>query len=380
MKSRTPPPRQIPEPVEIELIRSLFLAFVPSAIMSAGFMASGIVILMQSWDAALLALLVGGSIASVARLVVAWKLAPAAARKTLSLAQAHRLERGFAIPYLGFALMLGLFGLRALMLPDPEVHMLVMCLLFAYCAGVAVGMGMRLWIAVPAMLVSMGPAIIAGLLRQDLTYGVASIFTTAIIGGGIHSLRARHERSVKDIGLRFAFANLARKDALTTLPNRIALREWYEERVALGNPDGLIAVHYIDLNGFKPVNDTHGHPVGDALLIMVGKRIARVIRENDIAARLGGDEFAVIQYGIQQADEAGRLAARLSEAIARPFRIGPRTIGISTGLGYVVADGRDEDLEHLLSLADQALYASKRADGAIMQYEVVEEIRRRHVA
>nr|WP_284732180.1 GGDEF domain-containing protein [Sphingobium nicotianae] len=202
----------------------------------------------------------------------------------------------------------------------------------------------------------------------------------ALLAGGTQSLRARKERSIKDISLRLAFANLARKDALTAMPNRIALREWFEERIAAGVDKGLIAVHYIDLNGFKPVNDSYGHPVGDALLIMVGKRVANTIRETDMAARLGGDEFAVIQYGIEDADEARMLADRLSAAIARPFRIGTRTIRISTGLGFVVADGRDEDLEHLLGLADEALYASKRSDGEVRQYDAVESLQQRSVA
>jgi diguanylate cyclase (GGDEF)-like protein len=367
-----------PEAVEIDLIRTLFHAFMPSALMSVGFIASGSVIVHRTGDRLLLALVVIGAIASVARLVVAWRLAPTAAQPRLTLANARRLERIFALPYLAFALTLGWFGVRAFILPYADVHMLTMCLLVGYCAGVAVGIGLRLWIALPAMAISTVPATITALFARDPIYWVMSALVLALMVGGAQSLRARHERSVKDIGLRMAFANLARKDALTALPNRIALREWYEERVAMGQA-GLIAVHYIDLNGFKPVNDGYGHPVGDALLTIVGKRIARTIRDTDIAARLGGDEFAIIQYDLRNVAEAAHLAARLETAIRRPFRIGRHTIRISTGLGYVIADGREEDLDHLLSLADQALYASKRA-GEITQYEAVEPLQRRAVA
>ncbi len=380
MKNRTPPNRHQPEPVEIELIRSLFLAFVPSAIMSIGFAVAGIVMLKQQWDIWMAGLLVMGIVASSARLFVAWSLAPEATRAKLPLAQARRLERRFAIPYLSFAAVLGLFGLRAFQLPAANVHMLTITLLIGYCAGVAVGMGLRLWIAIPAIFISTIPALLVALRSPDPVYWVMSALVAALLISGTQSLRARHDRSAKDINLRLAFANLARKDALTALPNRIALREWYDERIAIGASEGLIAVHYIDLNGFKPVNDSYGHPVGDMLLIMVGKRITSAIRDADIAARLGGDEFAVIQYGIKGAAEGQMLADRLAAAIARPFRIGDRTIHISTGLGYVVADGRDEDLEHLLGLADQALYASKRSDGAVTQYDAVEAVQLRGVA
>ena len=189
-------------------------------------------------------------------------------------------------------------------------------------------------------------------------------------------MRNKHQRSVQDIGLRLTFSNLARKDPLTALPNRIAMRERYDERMVVNNGARLMAVHYLDLNGFKPVNDSHGHPVGDALLTAVGKRIARTIRDSDIVARLGGDEFAVIQYDIKNADEAAQLAARITDAICSPFRIGHLTINISAGLGYVVAKGQEEDLDHLLNLADQALYTSKR-QGEISQYDAVETITKR---
>lgn len=368
----------LPEAVEIDLIRTLFHAFMPAALMTVGFIASGWVIVQRTGDGLLLALLVIGALASAARLAVAWRLAPIAAQPRLTLAQARKLERHFALPYFAFAFTLGWFGMRVFMLPHADVHMLTMCLLVGYCAGVAVGMGLRLWIALPAMAISTIPAIITALFTPDPIYWVMSALVVALMIGGAESLRNRQERSGKFIGMRIAFANLARKDALTALPNRIALREWYEERVASGHA-GLIAVHYIDLNGFKPVNDSYGHPVGDALLTIVGKRIARTIRDTDIAARLGGDEFAVIQYDLSNVAEAAQLAARLETVISRPFRIGRRSIRISTGLGYVIADGREEDLDHLLSLADQALYASKRR-GEVTQYEAVEPIRPRAVA
>jgi diguanylate cyclase (GGDEF)-like protein len=130
----------------------------------------------------------------------------------------------------------------------------------------------------------------------------------------------------------------------------------------------MVAVYFLDLNGFKPVNDRYGHPVGDALLIAVSQRIARTIRATDTAARLGGDEFAVLQCDIASDGEAALLAKRLVAAIARPYRIDEHTIDVSTCIGYIVAEHGAEDLECLLSLADEALYASKRAGSSVTRW------------
>ena len=376
MKYRSAIHRQLPEPVEIELIRGVFHAFAPALVMTFCFLTAGVEIFLQTGDQLLLVLLVGGMLASISRLTCMRFALREIHHKSLTIARARQLEARFAFAYIAFAIFLGMFGVRALITSNAEIHMLVMCLLVAYCAGVAVGMGSRLRIALPSMIVTLGPAVCVNLVSDNTIYRITGAVMAAILMSGIQSLRSKHQRSIHDISLRLTFSNLARKDALTALPNRIALREWFDERMALNNNTGLIAVHYLDLNGFKPVNDTHGHPVGDALLAAVGKRIARTIREHDIVARLGGDEFAVIQYGIKNADEAAQLAARITDAIASPFRIGQLTLRISTGLGYVIADGKDEDLDHLMSLADQALYDSKR-EGQISQYDLVEPITRR---
>ena len=375
MKNRSTTHRQLPEAVEIELIRSVFHAFVPALVMTLCFLAAGVEIYLRTRDPILLALLIGGMVASVARLSLVFSSREIHS-KSLTITRARLLEFRFTLAYLAFALFLGMFGARALLTDSAEIHMLVMCLLFSYCAGVAVGMGLRLRIALPAMFVTLGPAVCVAMINETTIYRITGALVAAILLSGSQSLRNKHQRSVQDIGLRLTFSNLARKDPLTALPNRIAMREWYDERMVVNNGARLMAVHYLDLNGFKPVNDSHGHPVGDALLTAVGKRIARTIRDSDIVARLGGDEFAVIQYDIKNADEAAQLAARITDAICSPFRIGHLTINISAGLGYVVAKGQEEDLDHLLNLADQALYTSKR-QGEISQYDAVETITKR---
>lgn len=353
------------------MIRSLFHSFVPLSLMTACLIMCGGGIVWRTGDPILLALLVAGLLASVARLVMAWTQGKKAAHPKLDLEGARRIERRFAVPYLAFAAILGLFGARAFMLPDAHVHMLTIGLLLGYCSGVAISMGLRLRIAAPAMTFALLPTCIMALFTPDLLYWMLGALLAGLLIGGVQHLFHRHELAAQTIGMRFALGKLARVDALTALPNRLALREWFDERIA-ADPESLIAVHYLDLNGFKPVNDEFGHPVGDELLAAVGKRIAHAIRDSDIAARLGGDEFAVVQFGLPGEGHAESLAGRLRDAIARPFRIGDLTIRISAGLGFVIANAEgSRDLDHLLGLADQALYASKRT-GRVEQHGLVE--------
>lgn len=357
--------------LEVELIRSLFESVIPSAIMSAGFVIGGALIVRQTGDALLLTLLAVGAVASIARLAVAVMAGRTAARPTLSLTEARLLQSRFTMVYFGFAIVLGVFGSQAMRLPHPTVHMLVICLLVGYAAGVAASVGLRPRIAIPCMLVAIVPPAIVALVWLDPLYWAMSVQTIAFLIGGVKAVQLRHRRAVRNIGRRLTFATLARKDTLTALPNRLALREWYDEHVTFAEP-GPVAVHYLDLDGFKPVNDSYGHPVGDAVLVAVGKRIANVVRSADIVARLGGDEFVVVQRSLAGPEEAALLAGRIATVIARPFQIGEQRIAISTCIGYVVSDEPSDDLDDLLSLADQALYAGKRGAGAVVSYDAVQ--------
>ena len=157
--------------------------------------------------------------------------------------------------------------------------------------------------------------------------------------------------------------HMARHDALTQLPNRLLFHERIDEAVLIleqkGEPAALLC---LDLDGFKGVNDTLGHPVGDALLVAVAKRINGVLGPADTVARLGGDEFAILQLGTTQPDGAGKLASRLVDAISRPFVIAGHqaNVGASIGIAIPFRDGRTAD--QLLKNADLALYRAK-ADG-----------------
>lgn len=358
--------------IEVELIRSLYDGFLPSVIMSVGFVLSGALIVWRTGDPMLEALLLPGLVASILRLAVMRRDSKEAARPRLSITAARHLERRFTLTYYAFAAVLGIFGMRVFWLPSTGAgtHLLMLALLIGYAAGVAAGIGLRPRIAIPSMVMAVAPPVLAIVASAKPLYAATAVMTCAFLLGGIFSLRKRHARALVDIGRRLTFASLARQDSLTTLPNRLALRESYDEaEYAAAGSTPLVALHCLDLNGFKPVNDRFGHPTGDALLAAVARRLAGAIRESDIAARLGGDEFAIVQRDLTHPDEARLFAQRIVAAIGRPYRIGEHTLNISTCVGYVVADDATRDLEQLISLADEALYIAKRNGIGVKRYE-----------
>jgi diguanylate cyclase (GGDEF)-like protein len=151
--------------------------------------------------------------------------------------------------------------------------------------------------------------------------------------------------------------HMARHDALTDLPNRTLFREKMEHALA---HDEKFAIHFLDLDRFKSVNDTLGHPVGDALLCAVTKRLQMAVRGADTVARLGGDEFAIIQADARP-NEATDLAVRMIQLLSEPFDIfgNQIVIGVSIGIAMAPADGKDPD--QLLRNSDMALYRAKGA-------------------
>ena len=158
-------------------------------------------------------------------------------------------------------------------------------------------------------------------------------------------------------------SHMARHDPLTDLPNRALFREELEQALRHVRRDEQIAVLCLDLDHFKDVNDSLGHPIGDDLLRAVACRLTECIRDTDTLARLGGDEFAIVQVGShQQPAEASVLASCLVEIISVPYDIDGHqvVIGVSIGVSITPTDGTEPD--QLLKNADMALYRSK-ADG-----------------
>jgi diguanylate cyclase (GGDEF)-like protein len=152
-------------------------------------------------------------------------------------------------------------------------------------------------------------------------------------------------------------AHVAHHDALTGLPNRVLFREWLDARFSSRDETAGCAVLFLDLDGFKDVNDTLGHDMGDALLKAVAERLRRATKAQDLVCRLGGDEFAVLGDGLNE-EQALDLGRHLLAEIASLYVIGDREIIIATSIGIALMDAASS-ADELLKKADLALYEAK---------------------
>jgi diguanylate cyclase (GGDEF)-like protein len=173
---------------------------------------------------------------------------------------------------------------------------------------------------------------------------------------------ATHEDITERRRAEMKIAHMARHDALTDLPNRVLLRERLTEALGHVERGQRLAVLCLDLDQFKNVNDTLGHPIGDDLLRAVADRLRSCVRETDTISRVGGDEFSIVQTGIADATDAERLARRISETVSAPYDLHGHLVMTSTSIGIALAPADGTDANDLLKNADMALYGAK-ADG-----------------
>ena len=163
---------------------------------------------------------------------------------------------------------------------------------------------------------------------------------------------------IKNEQLRLS--HLAHHDSLTGLPNRLLFLDRLEMAVARAKREARqMAVVFLDLDGFKKINDTMGHQTGDLLLSEVGSRLSAAIREDDTVARLGGDEFALIFEGLVNPEDAKHLAGRIKEVFREPFTVGGYTLSVDVSIGVALCPENGAEGRDLLAAADRAMYTAK---------------------
>ena len=181
-------------------------------------------------------------------------------------------------------------------------------------------------------------------------------------GGWVATYEDVSEQRRAEEHIRFA----AHHDALTRLPNRVLFRIRLEEVIAnRTHRDTGVALLYLDLDRFKHVNDTLGHPIGDELLEAAGRRLRTCLRGSDIVARLGGDEFAIAYVSDNLPAAAGRLADRVITALSAPYNLTGHTVLVGASVGIALAGVGDMDADTLLKRGDMALYQAKGKGGGI---------------
>jgi diguanylate cyclase (GGDEF)-like protein len=179
-----------------------------------------------------------------------------------------------------------------------------------------------------------------------------------VLGLRTHALQleALHANRERD-----AMHSLAHTDPLTGLPNRRGLNMALAAALPRSSANDLLAVYMMDLDGFKPVNDQHGHDVGDELLVAVTRRLQGHVRQSDVVARLGGDEFVVMASHLSSTQQAHELGMKLLDAFRLPFSLGGIQVHVGLTVGYAIAPDDSSDAAGLLKLADAAMYSGKQS-------------------
>ena len=173
---------------------------------------------------------------------------------------------------------------------------------------------------------------------------------------------ATHEDITEQRQSEIKIEYMAHHDALTDLPNRVLLNDRLEQALCQVQPGEMIAIHHLDLDQFKAVNDTFGHPCGDRLLRIVAERLRRLIGETDTIARMGGDEFVIVQAMIADPTEATSLAQAVIDGLSEPYDLDGQQAVIGVSIGISVGPGDGSSPDKLLRNADLALYRAK-SDG-----------------
>jgi diguanylate cyclase (GGDEF)-like protein len=198
-----------------------------------------------------------------------------------------------------------------------------------------------------AILARIAPAL--GVIT--LFFGFVTLIVLRTMRASTQELEVSERRAVE----------MAYRDPLTGLANRLRLVETLKVQIPTLAPGQKLVLFFLDLDGFKDINDTLGHPVGDELLAMVGERLEGILGSKGMTVRFGGDEFAVLAP-ISQSDEIGRIAERIIETVRQPVTAGDHILHVGVTLGISIAPEHGKEPEELLRRADIALYKAK-ADG-----------------
>lgn len=222
--------------------------------------------------------------------------------------------------------------------------------------------GIRNFISLPEAIEACRPCIAFNLTGDEsvTAYAESQLGNGNIIGGFqarfIWNLLTRLKQTNEQI------THLAYHDNLTALPNRILFYDRLNHAITQARREKeSIAVLYLDLDGFKVINDTFGHNVGDALLREAAKRIQACVRDSDTVARMGGDEFMVILSSMQTSDYNDRVAKKIVETIASPFVLNGKNCSVSVSIGIARYPENGETAEQLVKISDAAMYLAKHS-------------------
>ena len=372
----------VPDAVYRQLVGMLFSMKLPIVGMGIVFAGVGSLVAIRMADMVIVVLTAAAVLLTIARVVLI-DLYDRTVTATTAIPEIRRWERRYAFGNYAFAILLAAFSTRVMIYQLPLLHLVAVSLVFAFGAGIVSRISVRPVVCVVSLLLATVPTSI-GLavhasgetvisLHAEL-FAVEALLVAMIAVLSLNTVAHLYRSTVDHLTTMHDLALLATRDALTGLPNRLLLRERFNRSIFPVAQDGaMLAVHFLDLDGFKAINDMYGHPAGDAVLKEVSQRLTAMVRSSDTVARLGGDEFVVIQDKISHKGEAELLARRILKRLSAPYDVEGQAMSISVSVGIAMAPEQGVDLEHLASCADAALYRSKKGGKAQLSFCTPEE-------
>ncbi|MBB6424639.1 GGDEF domain-containing protein [Sphingopyxis sp. JAI128] len=362
-----PSPATLPLPVYRDFVAMLFGMWLPIFGLGIVFVAICLLVGRALDNGFILLLAALGALTTALRLTTLrayCRSAPVA-----DFANLKRWERRYAVGNYVSAALIALLNVDTITAHAPLLHLITVSLVFSFGAGIVSRTSVRPAICVISLLIATLPTIAAlgwhALephpipLHAEL-FGIEALIVAMITALSLQTVAHLYRTSVEHHTARHDMAKLARTDALTGLSNRLLLRELFQHHTAAAmRMKNQVALHFLDLDGFKAVNDRFGHPAGDALLEQVARRLEDMVRSDDVVSRLGGDEFIVLQVGLRADSEAELLARRFIREIGKPYVVDGISMSISVSVGIATAPRLGIELERLLACADAALYRAK---------------------
>jgi diguanylate cyclase (GGDEF)-like protein len=260
-----------------------------------------------------------------------------------------------------YSLVMAALAVRAFILGELLSIALAVITVAGYITGVVIRASAVPRLAVPHILLVFVPIIIASASVPDKAYLSAGFLLSLFCVGCIELSKTVHERMKAQLLAEHQLSLLARTDYLTGLPNRASFDAHGTAQLqdALAGRRSGFALALIDLDGFKSVNDAHGHAAGDELLKEVSNRIRSVLDGRHFAVRLGGDEFAIVFDPDSSLDDAEAVGDEIVRILNRPFKVADSVVQISGSVGLAAFEAPADSFTSIVARADQALYRAK---------------------
>jgi len=354
--------------VQVELTQLIFRHLAPTVLLG-GFCQAGTTALLARYyaDPRLWRFAIIMTVIASIRFIVVVSFHWRQGRSELTLPLARWWRSLYALFTFLYALILGIATLYASAHLDMTAWMLCSIGSFALSAALGANVGMQPWIVFSWIYTMLGATAFLFLQRHEnrlMSWAGAALILVFAVSVSV-SIWSRFDSMVESLRSRRKLRTLTEQDTLTGLSSR---RHFQSTLSTICRQKTPLAILFIDLDGFKQVNDSLGHAAGDTLLTLVAERLRSAVRAADVVARLGGDEFAILQSVAATEASAQHLAERINHTIGLPFAIGNQLVQIGASIGIRFAESGAVDPDLLLENADEALYRVKRAGGGSFSF------------